>query len=296
MAGPSTKLGEAYIDVKVTTTNVDAGIDSAKVKVEEASKEIGQTAEREIGGGFQRIGLHIEEQTKGIRKFSGAISSTAGVVTSMIGVFGLVTTAITAIVALCDDWFGSAYRINKELDEQLKKYEDIKRSIEDQIASLRGVNSIEIDHKNNLLAIDKQRIEGVISYSQSFDLLAKEQERYELERKKAAEEAQRVWDENHAKMLEDIERQKQAQLDADSEVIRKRIDQIAEEGRKRMEMRKRENEEAMRESEALARAVTAEFSKAFSAATFQQSIAGPIEEMTRRLEARLDALKFGRGI
>jgi hypothetical protein len=40
-------------------------------------------------------------------------------------------------------------------------------------------------------------------------------------------------------------------------------------------------------------AVSNEMAKAFSSQSFSQSIAGPIEEMTRRLEVKLEQLKYG---
>lgn len=93
MANDALNLGTATVSVKVDTTEVKPALEATKQEVSEATSTMGTDAEKNVGGGFQAAGEKIKETTKGIRTLSSAITATAGIITGLVGVVGLVAAA-----------------------------------------------------------------------------------------------------------------------------------------------------------------------------------------------------------
>lgn len=100
MAGPN-EIGNAKIKVEADVSGVKASLQDAKSDLNEVGNEAKATGAK-IDGAFTGAGEKIEGATAGVRKFTGAISGSVGAITSMIGVFGLLSGALLAAKALFD--------------------------------------------------------------------------------------------------------------------------------------------------------------------------------------------------
>jgi len=133
MAGPSHKIAEAYVEIGANISPIEQGLDEARTKTETATKQIGTSAEKNIGGGFEKAGKAIEDSTQGVRKFQGALSSTVGVVTGLIGT----VTSLVAVIALAAK---GAKEVREHFERQAVLADEITAALErqaDALVSLR---------------------------------------------------------------------------------------------------------------------------------------------------------------
>jgi hypothetical protein len=75
-------------------------LEKSAEEAKQTVKDVGNTAEAEgkkVSGAFERMGDSIEGSTVGLRKFVGALGSTLGVVTGLLGVVGLLAGAFIAL-------------------------------------------------------------------------------------------------------------------------------------------------------------------------------------------------------
>ena len=93
-------------EIAKAKVTVEADLSGMKDAVRETVAETEKLGDAADGAGsrfdtsFSKVGEKIEESTKGVRKFVGALSSVAGVATGLIGVVGLLTSAMVGFVAI----------------------------------------------------------------------------------------------------------------------------------------------------------------------------------------------------
>lgn len=93
-------------EIAKAKVTVEADLSDFKDAVRETVAETEKLGDAADGAGsrvdasFSKVGEKIEESTKGVRKFVGALSSVAGVATGLIGVVGLLTSAMVGFVAI----------------------------------------------------------------------------------------------------------------------------------------------------------------------------------------------------
>ena len=95
MPGPN-EIGKAKITVEADVSGVSGPINQAKGEVDKLG-DSAQTAGDKLDGSFSRAGEAIEESTKGLRKFVGALSSVVGVATAVVGILALFRGAIAKV-------------------------------------------------------------------------------------------------------------------------------------------------------------------------------------------------------
>ena len=105
-------------------------------------------------GAFGKVGNAIEKKTEGLRKFQGALGSTVGIATGLLGVFGAVSGAAIGLYAAYEKVAGAAERVaeaNRQSNIATQKAIDLayKRiSAEEDFLTLRK--------RENVAAIDSQ--------------------------------------------------------------------------------------------------------------------------------------------
>lgn len=102
---------------KVTIEGDLSGLKGAVRESIDETEKLGDAAEgagSRVDASFSKAGEKIEESTKGVRKFVGALSSVAGVATGLIGVVGLLAGAFAGLSAILK-------RINGGDDEGIGK-------------------------------------------------------------------------------------------------------------------------------------------------------------------------------
>lgn len=99
-------VGSGKIIIEADTDGASASISDLKDDVKsvgdeaEAAGEKVESSTEEMADGFTSAGQAIEDSTSGVRKFVGALSSVAGVVTGLVGVFGLLASAVAGVMSL----------------------------------------------------------------------------------------------------------------------------------------------------------------------------------------------------
>ncbi|MBO6739036.1 MAG: hypothetical protein JJ916_04165 [Phycisphaerales bacterium] len=104
MAGPN-EVAKAHVTIEGDISGLKESVQDAKKTVNEVG-DAADNAGGRVDGAFTKAGEKIEESTKGVRKFVGALSSVAGVATGVIGVIGLVSGALVGMKAVLDKLTG----------------------------------------------------------------------------------------------------------------------------------------------------------------------------------------------
>lgn len=99
------------------------GIDDSAVgqgfrRVEAAAKSSGQ-----------RVGEALERKTAGARKLAGALGSTVGIYTQIIGAVGVVTGAMAGVVALAQKWTAEEAKRKRLMSEQRTIVDGLRESM-----------------------------------------------------------------------------------------------------------------------------------------------------------------------
>lgn len=98
MAGPN-EVAKAHVTIEGDISGLKESVQDAKKTVSEVGDAADNAGSR-VDGAFTKAGEKIEESTKGVRKFVGALSSVAGVATGLIGVVGLLAGAFAGLTAI----------------------------------------------------------------------------------------------------------------------------------------------------------------------------------------------------
>lgn len=300
MAGESNRLGEAYVEVTARVTQLDQKLAEAEAKTEQSTKRMGATAEKNIGDGFKRA--------------SSQVTSLIGSVTALVGTFyiferlgekiGTVAMAFVrakdnalefrrALRDLSTDQLGAEFdKVAQSTESGIGRIVDWGKQLTDlvgltedasQAGKLAAIEA-EAQQKRQLEQI-KRRIELEKELAKTIaERNARERAEYEelvKRRIEARDAALAYYRELEAADLEAYQNREKRRRDAAAADVRRRLEEINAEREK---------------ARSIAEAMTAELAKAGGSQSFAQSIAGPIEEMTRRLEVRLEQLKFRGGI
>jgi hypothetical protein len=127
------EIGAAFVRLMAKDDALKADLQEAKQTVKAATDEMQGDAAK-VGGGFSGIGESIEGATEPARKFAGAISSTVGIVTGMLGAFTAVSAILVGIVALGRKMAKEFEGVNDEVSDTVKVIRDLKR----EVAELKG--------------------------------------------------------------------------------------------------------------------------------------------------------------
>ena len=301
MAVGGSKIGDAFVDIHGNPVPLEQDLKKAKGAVEKETATMGASVEKNLGGGFTKAGQKIEDATAGVRKFSGAISSSLGVVTAMVGG---ITLLVGGLKKMNDEWEENI-RLKREARDTTAR---IRAETDLILGGLRGMTTeqqLELDLRIKSTAkaaeirglIRDGKLEAAEGYNINLDIQAslvlqyKEQLKLLEAQKEAAEWAKIEADEkvrsvlNTARLLEMNERMLIIQKEMAGENIPDLFGPFLE-----------DFPEVEARIAGLGEKMAAAFQDAISGAQFEQDIAGPIEEVGKRIEAKLDALKFRGGL
>lgn len=124
--------------------NVELGADDSKLKkaVQEAKREVeslGETATKagaDTERGFKQAGEAIENKTAGVRKFAGALTSTVGVITGVVGSVGTLIALLTTLDRKWQEQQEAIKRTNRQLEDFGAAIEDFRTKQFDTVESL----------------------------------------------------------------------------------------------------------------------------------------------------------------
>lgn len=100
MAGPN-EIGKAKIVVEADVDQAKADLQGVKSDIQDVGDEA-VVAGSKMEGGFSKAGSAIENSTEGVRKFAGALGSTVGIASQMVGVFAVLSGAVLGLKAVLD--------------------------------------------------------------------------------------------------------------------------------------------------------------------------------------------------
>jgi hypothetical protein len=92
----SDPIAKASIEINADLDGLKKGVSDAKREVESAG-DSGKKAGATIGDSFGQAGKKIEGATSGVRKFTGALSSTVGAVTGVVGAVGSLIAVLSIL-------------------------------------------------------------------------------------------------------------------------------------------------------------------------------------------------------
>jgi hypothetical protein len=96
--GRTRELASAFVRLFVKKDELSAGLNSAKAEVGQATEQMAQSAGK-VSTGFGGVAASIKSATKPARDLVGSITSTLGIFTRILGIVGLIGTAVGGIVA-----------------------------------------------------------------------------------------------------------------------------------------------------------------------------------------------------
>lgn len=303
MAKGGNKIGDTFVDVHANTDPLKQDLKGAEKVVTDS------TAKME--GGFTKVGTKIEGATAGVRKFSGAISSSVGAVTALVGSFA----ALVGIIAIIKK---GTEAIQNHFVKMSELSPGLAGALERQAALLdkqRADTPVEASFREKIAELEEKRL--VLSRLQVTTTrvgVTVTQEQVDK-----AQEQLLIWDRQLSKLKEQLDFLRQ-QNDTGAEGIKlydslsDRADKfyvhLAELRRDRLKD-EQEDAEATRQlwldaynqivadqdaaATKLADSIAKALGEAVSGSQFEQDIAGPIEQLGRRLELKIDALKFRGG-
>jgi len=363
MASGKDKLGEAYVEIRADDSKLSGDMDNAEQVVDQKSSKMGDDVKKKVGGGFKGIGDSIEGSTEGMRKFSGAISSTVGIATGLLGSF----VAIFGIIKLIQV---GASKITESFKKQSELAPDLTKALENQAQNIKKIReetvgeialrekikelseesanvSVPVDSAQAVLEVQKaeeERLKKLVELRKQYNDLVTRLNREALE--KQSEEAEKISEKNARKLASNVLRSQLEQLrrsllepkeqielryDDLFKKINSMSDQLSKDeierftkivnDRKSKELdalkdtadakakadkdradaeaqriadkERQEIESIQRQADALERAMTNALKTIAGKQTTGGNLAVPIKEVGRRIEAKIDSLKFG---
>lgn len=122
MADERGKVAEGYVEITADTSKLKAGLGEAKAETQAFVKETEVASEKveettaKTAGWFGRVGAGIKDSTRETRLFLSALTSSVGIVTRLLGLFGLLTGALAAIGAGAKALFDTFVLQRRELE------------------------------------------------------------------------------------------------------------------------------------------------------------------------------------
>jgi hypothetical protein len=308
MANRGDQLGEAFVDISGRTENLEKALDRAKRETVTTTREIGDAAERNIGGGFETAAQKIEASVDSTDKLQSALNKAVGSLTGFIGA----AAALTGLAAIFFKMGEAASKMARgfresadaaqeftraaqvanlaELTAQMNELHDASTSGFNEVKNFFAVISDTVglteaasrDAKLAILEEQRAREQALEFAARQRDLDKKRQEQAreaEVERKEAA--AQRKKDEEDWQAFLEEQDRKAKERENERRLQRAReIDALAEDQR-------RAEEAGRRAGEAFARGMQGQIGG--------QDFAGPLETLIERIEAKIDELKLSGG-
>lgn len=148
-------IGKAQIRLEVDASRVKQQLDEAKAEVTQSTEKIERDVKDKVGGGFEEAGKKIEDSTRGVRKFSGAISSTVGTLTSLLGAATAIFGVVKLLERATDNIQGQAERIG----HLLPGVEAAIQAGEQQLDNGRQATLAEIALKEKIAKLDEAKAE-----------------------------------------------------------------------------------------------------------------------------------------
>lgn len=237
MADERGKVAEGYVEITADTSKLKAGLGEAKAETQAFVKETEVASEKveettaKTAGWFGRVGAGIKDSTRETRVFLSALTSSVGIVTRLLGLFGLLAGALAAIGAGAKALFDTFVLQRRELERiealLVKQRELIERPAESKEGAF-GFRAQREELDRLLAEID--RVQSRITRESSIvgrlfgDRNLREQSKNYLRfLESQADELRRVLSEANKKVAADRER-------ADAESVAKSLeDKIAKE-------------------------------------------------------------------
>lgn len=122
MADERGKVAEGYVEITADTSKLKAGLGEAKAETQAFVKETEVASEKveettaKTAGWFGRVGAGIKDSTRETRLFLSALTSSVGIGTRLLGLFGLLTGALAAIGAGAKALFDTFVLQRRELE------------------------------------------------------------------------------------------------------------------------------------------------------------------------------------
>lgn len=324
MAFGGNKMGDAYVEMHGDTAPLKRDVAEAKTVVETETAKMGAAADGNIAKGFQkasgkvtgfigavtgmigvafvfeRIGekiggmvMHLVRAGDAARDFRQDVSRLS--VQELNAEIDKLNDSVTSWTSVVGDWYNRANdavglteetsraakiaileearasRIAADATARRAEAESDLAKVQAERARAAAANRAAIDAENEQLEIDA--LDGV-------DRINAERERKTREMLlRIAAEEDGIARERLEYQLELLKQKYDRELQAFNDNLRKKA--------------AAETEAARRQADILAKAMADAFQKAVQGSGFGQNIAGPIEELGRRIESKLDALKFG---
>lgn len=124
---------------------------------------------------FGRVGTSIERKTEGLRRFQGALSSTIGIATGLVGVFGAAAGAAAGLYAAYDQIANAADRVaeaNRKSNEQTSKAIALARekiAVEENFLDvLKSQNKETIEARLDELRAERDKIDADLGFGRQF--------------------------------------------------------------------------------------------------------------------------------
>jgi hypothetical protein len=128
-------LGEVKVILGADDAQLKKAVQEAKTEVDslgKASMKAGADTER----GFKQAGEAIEGKTAGVRKFAGALTSTVGVITGVVGSVGTLVAVLTTLDRKWKEQQEAITRTNRQLEDFGKAIEDFRTKQFDSVEGL----------------------------------------------------------------------------------------------------------------------------------------------------------------
>jgi hypothetical protein len=298
MALGQNKLGEAYVDVRARTEQLDADLTQAKNKTEQATAEMGTSAEKNIAKGFKQS--------------ISAVTSFVGAVTSIVATFVIferlgekIGSVVMAFVRAKDAAleFRRSLRdmnleqLGKEFDEVAQKTESGFRRVVDWGAQLTDTIGLteEASQKAKLAAIEAEMADQrrIISLERRNELQREHNklmaETFDFIPQQGGAEAA---GEAMAEAYRAFDKERR-QIDADHmRWVGEQVNKMHEE-RRRNEQKLQDD--LKRNAQQYGDALRDALQSAFKAGLSDQSIAGPLDEINRKIDRIARSMRYGGG-
>jgi len=218
MAGDVGEIGRGRVRIEADVGPLRAGLEGAKADVEQFAREA-EAGTSGISDSMEGLGRRISGTTRGVRVLAGALTSTLGIVTRLLGVFGLISTAIGLAASAMRSVNAETVRVSEASQKHYRSLEDIaalSETLSDEQRRLNALYEATNKHAADLMETMRGR--------QHEGTLAKALEELQLV---AAETRQKILDQEAAKRRAEQDRYEQELRQAEEDRLA-RLKQIAE--------------------------------------------------------------------
>lgn len=122
------QIGSAFVRLFVKKDELDRGLNEAKAQVDQAAQEMNASAQK-AATGFSGVASSLKSATKPARDLVSAITSTLGIFTRILGIVGLIGTAVGALVIAWEKIATYGERQAKALQDQIDRQRDLSNTL-----------------------------------------------------------------------------------------------------------------------------------------------------------------------